>query len=355
MSTRALAAIAFGTLIAAAGCSQSVSDSPLARGKALLDEGKWEAAIDSLSEAVAKNPFESEGYLLRGQAYMCRGREYVSQALADFNEAIRLNPENCEAYYNRALAYRERREKQKALTDELTARRLDPNAERAGRLHGGSVNEYRLAIERATTGRAAADKTTDTATPSTDAEHDAESPENLPIPSIPIEKSPPAGISKSDNPASASPGAASTEIRDAYGLPLSPRRSGSVTEDLFGIGASQNPDSASEVPSRRSSSPRRVRTRAPSTNWEDDAPQGESFNATAPTASRPSPIGTLPFGNPYQPRNYSPYSGGGPRSTGLRGDPTLRNLPQQPSYDRRQDPNAVRAEPGLQGPLLDPR
>ncbi len=48
------------------------------------------------------------------------------KAIVDCTEAIRFDPQNAEAYYNRGLAWTEKRENDKAIIDCTEAIRLDP-------------------------------------------------------------------------------------------------------------------------------------------------------------------------------------------------------------------------------------
>jgi hypothetical protein len=339
----------------AVGCWSSAPDTPYSRGKAFFDTGKWDEAISEFDRAIAANPLDTEAYLYRGQSYMCRGREYVSQALADYNEVIKIDPKNYEAYYHRAIAFRERGEKQKALADELMARRLDPNAEKAARLRAAPTpEEYKAAFERA----AEVDK----------AGKEGEINDAL-LETVPDFK--PAATVSAEPAATATdravetPGAnlfggdtANNNVQDAFGLPVPRVRIGTVTEDLLGTG-----DEDADLGNSRKFRPRAsTRRPQPAPDWQSTpAPLTQP---SAPVAQQPprhaSPVGTLPFGNPYLPRSnaYSPYSTG-PRSTGIQsgGDPAFADPRLRggvPYYGgRRNDPNAVQSlqrDPAAQPP-----
>ncbi len=70
------------------------------RGRELLQQGKYPAAIEELSEAIRAQPDWSMVYNARGFAYYLQ-HDY-GHALTDLDEAIRLNPQYLNAYQNRS-------------------------------------------------------------------------------------------------------------------------------------------------------------------------------------------------------------------------------------------------------------
>ena len=68
----------------------------------------------------------ADAYVTRGLAYQEQGN--LDRAIADYNEAIRLNPKNVQAYINRGSAYSGRRDFKRALADLNQAIKLDPKA-----------------------------------------------------------------------------------------------------------------------------------------------------------------------------------------------------------------------------------
>ena len=71
-------------------------------GRLLLQQGKYEQAIQALSEAIRRNPDHALAYNARGYAHL-RLHE-PKEALADFDQAIEKNPRYANAYQNRASA-----------------------------------------------------------------------------------------------------------------------------------------------------------------------------------------------------------------------------------------------------------
>jgi tetratricopeptide (TPR) repeat protein len=87
-----------------------------ARGRELLNQGKYREAIEALSQAVRQKPDFALALNARGFAYY-RLRDY-KQALADFDEAIRLNPNYLNAYQNRSNARKASGDDEGSLSDE---------------------------------------------------------------------------------------------------------------------------------------------------------------------------------------------------------------------------------------------
>jgi hypothetical protein len=114
------------TLAVGGGCGDSVPPTPSQQGLKELRMGHYDAAIAICGEAVRLNPQDAEAYLYRGRAHHYRGaKDDLEQAIADFSESIRIAPKQAEAYYGRALAYRDSGEAEKSAADEKSARELD--------------------------------------------------------------------------------------------------------------------------------------------------------------------------------------------------------------------------------------
>ena len=73
------------------------------RGLAYSDKGENDRAIADYTEAIRLDPKYANAYINRGLAYREKGE--TDRAIADFTEAIRLDPKFADAYVNRGLAY----------------------------------------------------------------------------------------------------------------------------------------------------------------------------------------------------------------------------------------------------------
>jgi tetratricopeptide (TPR) repeat protein len=71
------------------------------RASQFLSQGRYELAIRDYDEVIGLDPTTSDDFDSRGFAYHMNNRQ-EKKALADYAEAIRLNPRNYNAYNNRA-------------------------------------------------------------------------------------------------------------------------------------------------------------------------------------------------------------------------------------------------------------
>ena len=102
-------------------------------------KGEHDKAIADYTEAIRLDPKDAEAYCNRGLAYGNKG-DY-DKAIADYTEAIRLNPKYAEAYYNRGMTYASKGEYDKAIADYTEAIRLDPKYAEAYYSRGVGLRE----------------------------------------------------------------------------------------------------------------------------------------------------------------------------------------------------------------------
>lgn len=94
------------------------------RGLDWLKKMDCDKALAEFNEAVRLDPSNAKFYNDRGYAWM--RKKDCDKALTDYNEAIRLNPKLGMAYYNRAAVWRIKKDYDKAIADHKEAIRLDP-------------------------------------------------------------------------------------------------------------------------------------------------------------------------------------------------------------------------------------
>jgi len=108
------------------------------RGEAAFDKKDYDKAIADYTEAIRLDPNYYNYYNRRGDAYNIK-KDY-DKAIADYTEAIRLDPESG-SYLNRGNAYRDKGNYDKAIADYTEVIRLEPEYEKYGYISRG--NAYR--------------------------------------------------------------------------------------------------------------------------------------------------------------------------------------------------------------------
>ena len=100
------------------------------RGEVYEKNRDYDKAIADYTEAIRLNPKHADAHYGRGTAYRRKGA--YGEAIRDFTETVRLNPKHADAYYGRGIAYRHAGEYDKAIADYSEAIRLNPNSAQSG-------------------------------------------------------------------------------------------------------------------------------------------------------------------------------------------------------------------------------
>jgi len=85
------------------------------RGNAYNDKNDYDRAIADFSEAIRLDPKYAFPYDGRGKAYY--GKNDLDHAIADFSQAIRLDPKYASPYNDRANVYYDRKDYDRAIAD----------------------------------------------------------------------------------------------------------------------------------------------------------------------------------------------------------------------------------------------
>jgi len=116
-----------------AGCTRAIASPPARnirgfllynRGIAWISKGEFDRAIADFDEAIRLDPKKAFLHEGRGNAWASKGE--FDRAVADFDEAIRLDPKNSGPYNDRGLAWKQKREFDRAIADFNDAIRLTP-------------------------------------------------------------------------------------------------------------------------------------------------------------------------------------------------------------------------------------
>src|SRR3990167_697886 len=108
--------------------------------QAYFSQGDYARAIADYSEAIRLDPQFVEAINGRGFAYS--NQKDYARAIADFSEVIRLNPQWADAFYHRGYAYFSTKDYVRATADFTEANRLYPNYALA--LYGQSLAKAAL-------------------------------------------------------------------------------------------------------------------------------------------------------------------------------------------------------------------
>jgi tetratricopeptide (TPR) repeat protein len=97
----------------------------IAKGNLAYQSGKFDEAIADYGDALRLNPNDAVTYGARGTAYARKGD--FDKAIADFTDFIRLDPDFVGAYVQRGLAYDGKGDYARAIADYDRALRIDPD------------------------------------------------------------------------------------------------------------------------------------------------------------------------------------------------------------------------------------
>jgi Tfp pilus assembly protein PilF len=111
------------------------------RGDAYKNKKDYDHAIDNYKKALSLNPAEQKRKIIEkvlAGVYVDRGVEQIDPdaELADYNEALKLNPDNTSALNNRAVIYNAKHDYDKAIEDLDKAIKLRPDFALAFRNRG---------------------------------------------------------------------------------------------------------------------------------------------------------------------------------------------------------------------------
>lgn len=90
-----------------------------------VQRGDYQSAIADYDQVLRISPQDADAYYGRGVARLELG-DYQS-AIADYNQVLRMTPQDADAYYNRGVARYRLGRSQAAIEDWSQALRIDPN------------------------------------------------------------------------------------------------------------------------------------------------------------------------------------------------------------------------------------
>lgn len=120
-------AIHFCTRVIQSGgfSNENLSASYNRRGNVYFNKGNYDQAIQDYNQAIRLNPEFGFAFNNRGSAY--RAKEDYDRAIQDYNQAIRLKPDYAFAFNNRGNAYSAKEDYDRAIQDYNETIRLKPD------------------------------------------------------------------------------------------------------------------------------------------------------------------------------------------------------------------------------------
>jgi tetratricopeptide (TPR) repeat protein len=136
-----IAALILSLLVPGPGSAQDVQ-TYIQQGMEKCQKGQYDQCIKDFDQALKLKPNDPAILTYRGVAYYAKGQN--DQALQDFDQALKINPNFAEAYYQRAKVYDNLQKYDKAVADLKRAKNLGYNV---------GPGFLRLLEEKATTAR----------------------------------------------------------------------------------------------------------------------------------------------------------------------------------------------------------
>lgn len=140
----------FGCVIMGSGCGSILSEKALENGAAFEEKGQLTEAMAEYNRAIELDPRNTNAYYNRASLYQKQGKPEA--AFADFNKIIEINPNYSQSYYGRGLIYDGQGQRDKAIAEYTKA--IENNAysgfaylKRA--VAYNSKGEYRKALDDA--------------------------------------------------------------------------------------------------------------------------------------------------------------------------------------------------------------
>ncbi len=90
-----------------------------------MHKGEFDNAIDDYTEAIKRNPNDADAYYVRGTAYLAKGE--FDNAIDDYTEAIKRKKDYAGAYYVRGTAYVAKGDVYNAISDYNTTIKYKPD------------------------------------------------------------------------------------------------------------------------------------------------------------------------------------------------------------------------------------
>ena len=112
---------------AAAGCDAAKTE--FDAGAAAYGRHDYDAAVEHLTQAIRLKPDNADAYFMRGLAYDHKGLS--EQAAADFTKTIEIAPDYSGAYDLRGNVYEKLGQRDKAIADYRKALSLKPDSQRS--------------------------------------------------------------------------------------------------------------------------------------------------------------------------------------------------------------------------------